>query len=113
MPSVHFHSLHSSFALPYRTLLSSTLVFFVSYLLLTSFKMGFTFDVELHTEQPFLVELDTAEYNTQTISGAIVLKLDRPESFKIVTVDIHGHRKQNTCQLSATLLRTRSQVQSN
>ncbi|KAG0006887.1 hypothetical protein BGZ65_002295 [Modicella reniformis] len=53
--------------------------------------MGFTFDIELDTEQLFIVELDMAEYNTQTISGAIALKLDRAETFKIATVAIHGH----------------------
>jgi hypothetical protein len=55
--------------------------------------MGFTFDIELNTEQPFIVELDMAEYNTQTISGSIALKLDRPEAFKVATIAIHGHRK--------------------
>ncbi|KAG0223924.1 hypothetical protein B0O80DRAFT_437976 [Mortierella sp. GBAus27b] len=53
--------------------------------------MGYTFDIELNTEQPFIVELDMDEYHTQTISGAIALKLDSAESFKLATVAIHGH----------------------
>ncbi|KAF9086796.1 hypothetical protein BGX29_008037 [Mortierella sp. GBA35] len=52
---------------------------------------GFTYDIELNTEQPFIVELDLEERNTQTLSGAIALKLDRSESFKVATVAIHGH----------------------
>ncbi|KAF9425751.1 hypothetical protein BGZ94_007253 [Podila epigama] len=53
--------------------------------------MGYTFDIELDTEQPFIVELEMAEYNTQTISGAIALKLDRSEQFKVATIEIRGH----------------------
>jgi len=54
---------------------------------------SFTYDVELDTEQPFIVELDLDEKNVQTLSGAITLKLDRSESFKVATVAIHGHSK--------------------
>ncbi|KAF9300914.1 hypothetical protein BGZ74_007340 [Mortierella antarctica] len=53
--------------------------------------MGYSFDIELDTEQPFIVELEMAEYNAQTISGAIVVKLDRAEQFKVATIAIHGH----------------------
>ncbi|KAG0316023.1 hypothetical protein BGZ97_007534 [Linnemannia gamsii] len=52
---------------------------------------GFTYDIELNTEQPFIVELDLNESNYQTLSGAIALKLDRSESFKVATIAIHGH----------------------
>jgi hypothetical protein len=54
---------------------------------------GFTYDIELNTEQPFIVELDLNESNYQTLSGAIALKLDRSESFKVATIAIHGHSK--------------------
>ncbi|KAG0346690.1 hypothetical protein BG004_001084 [Podila humilis] len=53
--------------------------------------MGYTYDIELDTDQPFIVELDMADYNTQTLSGAIALKLDRPEQFKLASISIHGH----------------------
>ncbi|KAF9585650.1 hypothetical protein BGW38_001368 [Lunasporangiospora selenospora] len=53
--------------------------------------MGYSFDIELDTDQPFIVELEMEEYNTQTISGAIALKLTRPEAFKVATIAIHGH----------------------
>jgi len=56
--------------------------------------MGYSFDIELDTEQPFIVELEMAEYNTQTISGAIALKLDRAEQFKVATIAVHGHSKK-------------------
>ncbi|KAF9925784.1 hypothetical protein FBU30_004490 [Linnemannia zychae] len=51
---------------------------------------GFTYDIELDTEQPFIVELEM-DKNVQTLSGAIALKLDRSESFKVATIAIHGH----------------------
>ncbi|KAF9179072.1 hypothetical protein BGZ51_004756 [Haplosporangium sp. Z 767] len=53
--------------------------------------MGYSFDIELDTDQPFIVELETAEYNTQVLSGAIALNLDRGDAFKVATVAIHGH----------------------
>ncbi|KAF9991015.1 hypothetical protein BGZ75_007199 [Mortierella antarctica] len=53
--------------------------------------MGFTFDIELDTPQPFIVDLELEDYNTQTLNGAIVLHLERPEKFKVATVAIHGH----------------------
>ncbi|KAG0371008.1 hypothetical protein BC939DRAFT_465193 [Gamsiella multidivaricata] len=53
--------------------------------------MGYTFDIELDTEQPFIVELDMAEHKAQTISGVIALKLGRADSFRIATIAIHGH----------------------
>ncbi|KAF9112132.1 hypothetical protein BGX27_003945 [Mortierella sp. AM989] len=52
---------------------------------------GYSFDVELDTEQPFIVELDTSGSDCQTLSGAIVLTLSRAESFKLATIAIHGH----------------------
>ncbi|KAF9916931.1 hypothetical protein BX616_002416 [Lobosporangium transversale] len=52
--------------------------------------MGFTFDIILNTEQPFIVELDTKS-QLQTLTGDIVLQLDSPEKFKVAKVDIHGH----------------------
>ncbi|KAF9088662.1 hypothetical protein BGX29_000165 [Mortierella sp. GBA35] len=52
--------------------------------------MGFTFDIELYTEQPFIVDLKDT-HHSQTVEGAIILQLDRPEHFKIATVGIHGH----------------------
>lgn len=55
--------------------------------------MGFTFDIELDTAQPFIVDLELEEYNTQTLNGAIVLHLERPEKFKVATVAIHGNSK--------------------
>lgn len=54
---------------------------------------GFTYDIELNTEQPFIVELDLNQTNYQTLSGAIALKLERSESFKVATIAIHGHSK--------------------
>ncbi|KAG0203361.1 hypothetical protein BGX28_004359 [Mortierella sp. GBA30] len=53
--------------------------------------MGYSFDIELDTDQPFIVELDMADHHTQTLSGAIALKLDRADSFKVATIAIHGH----------------------
>ncbi|KAF9929765.1 hypothetical protein BGZ75_002595 [Mortierella antarctica] len=53
--------------------------------------MGYTFDIELDTDQPFIVELDMVEHHTQTISGAITLQLNRADSFKVATIAIHGH----------------------
>ncbi|KAG0329138.1 hypothetical protein BGZ99_003289 [Dissophora globulifera] len=53
--------------------------------------MGYTFDIELDTDQPFIIELDLAESKAQTISGAIVVDLDRADSFKIATIAVHGH----------------------
>ncbi|KAK3825607.1 MAG: hypothetical protein J3Q66DRAFT_328139 [Benniella sp.] len=52
--------------------------------------MGYTFDIELETDQPFVVVLDR-DSQVQTLNGAIVLHLDKPESFKLATVAIHGH----------------------
>ncbi|KAI1314642.1 hypothetical protein EDD11_001894 [Mortierella claussenii] len=52
--------------------------------------MGFTFDIELNTAQPFIVELDT-DSTTQLLSGAIVIQLSQPEKLKVATVAIHGH----------------------
>ncbi|KAI1314748.1 hypothetical protein EDD11_001763 [Mortierella claussenii] len=53
--------------------------------------MGYTFDIELDTDQPFIVELDMEDHHTQTINGALILTLSRAESFKIATVAIYGH----------------------
>ncbi|GJJ77207.1 hypothetical protein EMPS_09566 [Entomortierella parvispora] len=53
--------------------------------------LSFAFDVELNTEQPFIVELNMNPNHTETLSGAISLKLDRPEVFKVATIAIHGH----------------------
>ncbi|KAG0054878.1 hypothetical protein BGZ83_010216 [Gryganskiella cystojenkinii] len=53
--------------------------------------MGFTFDVELNTEQPFIIELDPRPNHVMTLMGCISLKLDRAEVFKVATVAIHGH----------------------
>ncbi|KAF9346609.1 hypothetical protein BGX26_001871 [Mortierella sp. AD094] len=52
---------------------------------------GYSFDVELDTEQPFIIELETGDQSVQTLSGAISLKLSRGESFKVANVAIHGH----------------------
>ncbi|KAF9170112.1 hypothetical protein BGX21_006633 [Mortierella sp. AD011] len=52
---------------------------------------GYSFDVELDTDQPFIVELETDGQTVQTLSGAISLKLSKAESFKVATVAIHGH----------------------
>ncbi|KAG0016068.1 hypothetical protein BGZ81_011411 [Podila clonocystis] len=53
--------------------------------------MGYTFEVELDTAQPFIVDLEVEEYNTQVLSGNIILHLEKPESFKIATVAVTGH----------------------
>ncbi|KAF9571703.1 hypothetical protein EC968_000301 [Mortierella alpina] len=53
--------------------------------------MGFTFDIELDTPQPLVVDLELEDYNTQTLNGAIVLHLEKPERFKVATIAIHGH----------------------
>ncbi|KAF9125504.1 hypothetical protein BGW39_007350 [Mortierella sp. 14UC] len=53
--------------------------------------MGFTFDIELNTEEPFIVDFRSDSHHSQTIDGAIVIQLDRPEHFKVATVGIHGH----------------------
>ncbi|KAF9419738.1 hypothetical protein BGZ94_009325 [Podila epigama] len=53
--------------------------------------MGYTFDIELDTEQPFIVDLEVKEYHTQVLSGVIKLNLDKPESFKVATVSLVGH----------------------
>ncbi|KAG0315964.1 hypothetical protein BGZ97_007654 [Linnemannia gamsii] len=53
--------------------------------------MGFTFDIELHTEQPFIIDLKADSHHSQTIEGAIVIQMDRAEHFKVATVGIHGH----------------------
>ena len=55
--------------------------------------LTFTFDIELNTDQPFIVDLDMRPNHTETLSGVIALKLDRPEVFKVATIAIHGHRK--------------------
>ncbi|KAF9927525.1 hypothetical protein FBU30_003117 [Linnemannia zychae] len=52
--------------------------------------MGFEFDIELNTEQPFILDIKNDSHHTQTVDGAIVLRLDRPEHFKIATISIHG-----------------------
>ncbi|KAF9198107.1 hypothetical protein BGZ49_001179 [Haplosporangium sp. Z 27] len=51
----------------------------------------YSFDIELDTVQPFVVDLDLSGNSTQTISGAIVLKLAKPESFRVAEIAIHGH----------------------
>ncbi|KAG0360817.1 hypothetical protein BC939DRAFT_448528 [Gamsiella multidivaricata] len=53
--------------------------------------MTFTFDIELDTEQPFVVVLDQDPYRTQVLQGAIVLQMTEPEKFKVATIAIHGH----------------------
>ncbi|KAF9134065.1 hypothetical protein BGX30_012058 [Mortierella sp. GBA39] len=53
--------------------------------------MGFTFDIELYTEQPFIIDLKADSHLSQTIEGAIVIQMDRAEHFKVATVGIHGH----------------------
>lgn len=53
--------------------------------------MGFTFDIELYTEQPFIVDLKADSHHSQTVQGAIVIQMDRAEHFKVATVGIHGH----------------------
>jgi len=53
--------------------------------------MGYTFEVELETAQPFIVDLEVEEYHTQLLSGNIILHLEKPESFKIATVSVTGH----------------------
>ncbi|KAG0215813.1 hypothetical protein BGX28_008124 [Mortierella sp. GBA30] len=53
--------------------------------------MGFAFDIELDTKQPFIVDLELEDYHTQTLTGAIILQLEQPEKFKVATVTIHGH----------------------
>lgn len=55
--------------------------------------LSFAFDIELNTEQPFIVELNMDPNHTETLSGVIALKLDRAEVFKVATIAIHGHRK--------------------
>ncbi|KAF9349561.1 hypothetical protein BGX26_012160 [Mortierella sp. AD094] len=52
--------------------------------------MGYTFDIELFTEQPFVVQLEQGHRNTQTLSGRLVIQLEKPEDFKVATVAIHG-----------------------
>lgn len=66
--------------------------------------MGYSFDIELDTEQPFIVELEMEEYNTQTISGAIALKLDRAEQFKVATIAVHGHSKKRKRKKKSDLI---------
>lgn len=53
--------------------------------------MGFTFDIELNTEQPFIIDLKADSHHNQTVEGAIVIQMDRAEHFKVATVGIHGH----------------------
>lgn len=72
--------------------------------------MGYSFDIELDTEQPFIVELEMAEYNTQTISGAIALKLDRAEQFKVATIAVHGHSKKRKRKRKSDLISSCVQV---
>lgn len=55
--------------------------------------MGFTFDIELHTPEPFQVVLDIHQKRAQTISGAIVFQLDSPETFKVANISIVGNSK--------------------
>ncbi|KAF9177927.1 hypothetical protein BGZ51_008280 [Haplosporangium sp. Z 767] len=53
--------------------------------------MGYTFDIELNTDQPFVVNLKPEDYHTQILNGAIAINLDRPEKFKVATIAIYGH----------------------
>ncbi|KAG0252390.1 hypothetical protein BG011_007007 [Mortierella polycephala] len=53
--------------------------------------MRYTFNVELNTDQPFVVDLHPEDYQTQVLSGAIAINLGRPEKFKAATIAIHGH----------------------
>lgn len=59
--------------------------------------LNFDFDIELDTEQPFIVELDMRKNHIQTLSGAITLKSDRAEVFKVAEIAIHGHSKCCCC----------------
>ncbi|KAF9190785.1 hypothetical protein BGZ49_003662, partial [Haplosporangium sp. Z 27] len=52
--------------------------------------MGYSFDIELFTDEPFVIELSSQRINSQLVSGRIVLHLDKPEDFKVATVRIHG-----------------------
>jgi len=83
-PSNH-RQLPSSFLSPFSLFTLSDPLFIHSI-------MGYTFDIELETDQPFVVVLDQ-DSHVQTLNGAIVLHLDKPESFKLATVAIHGHGK--------------------
>ncbi|KAF8940038.1 hypothetical protein EDD21DRAFT_393256 [Dissophora ornata] len=52
--------------------------------------MRYTFDIELDTDLPFVVELNQQSNRTQVLSGWIVLQLSQPEQFKVVKVAIYG-----------------------
>ncbi|KAF9437494.1 hypothetical protein BGZ76_000488 [Entomortierella beljakovae] len=52
--------------------------------------MGYTFDIELYTDQPFVIEIERESNQPQTISGRIVLEINKPETFKLATLAIHG-----------------------
>ncbi|KAI9235565.1 MAG: hypothetical protein BYD32DRAFT_52681 [Podila humilis] len=73
--------------------------------------MGYTFEVELDTAQPFIVDLEVHEYHTQVLSGNIILHLEKPESFKIATVSIAGHGTQRI-HFSLTLPMLEVKIQS-
>ncbi|KAF9104873.1 hypothetical protein BGX27_009918 [Mortierella sp. AM989] len=53
--------------------------------------MGYTFTVELYTEEPFVLTVDQGDKHVRTLSGRVVLELSKPENFKIATVAVHGH----------------------
>jgi hypothetical protein len=55
--------------------------------------MGFTFDIELDTAEPFQVQLDLSQKRAQTLSGAIAFQLDAPETFKLAEISIVGNSK--------------------
>ncbi|KAG0222059.1 hypothetical protein B0O80DRAFT_468915 [Mortierella sp. GBAus27b] len=52
--------------------------------------MGYTFDIELEGEQTYIVKLDP-EQRVQTLYGAIMINLNKPETFKVASIAIHGH----------------------
>ena len=67
--------------------------------------MGFTFDVELNTAEPFQVLLDLQQKRSQTISGAIVFHLDNPETFKVANISIVGNSRSNWSALRSSFNR--------
>ncbi|KAF9993806.1 hypothetical protein BGZ80_001579 [Entomortierella chlamydospora] len=52
--------------------------------------MGYSFDIELFTKKPFVVDLELGQCHTQTLSGRLVIHLEKPEDFKIANVAVHG-----------------------
>ncbi|KAG0340440.1 hypothetical protein BG004_006403 [Podila humilis] len=68
--------------------------------------MGYTFDVELDTAQPFIVDLVVEDYHNQVLSGNIILNLEKPESFKIATVSLVGHREPTSGIVHERLINT-------